>query len=69
MNKKEFYKKLEKHDWTFQYSDCHKSWVQGLSERDEIKHLMHGNEEFKKLYSDYYDYVFSDKEKPKLEGE
>ena len=28
---------LEKHDWTYNYSDDHRAWVKGKEEADEIR--------------------------------
>ena len=31
---------LEKHDWTYNYSDDHRAWVKGKEQSDEIRRQM-----------------------------
>lgn len=42
---------LERHDWSFEYSDCNGSYKEGLAQQDELRRMMRGDEELTNLYN------------------
>jgi len=63
---REFFYLLQKHDWTFEYSDSGEVWRRGLAERKTLESKMEGPL-FKKVYDDYRDWVFNKGPEPNLE--
>lgn len=64
----DFYKMLESHDWTYQYSDDHRYWKKGSDEARQIDHVleMQGSDknEYRELYNAYADYIWREGPKP-----
>lgn len=58
MTIEEFYKLLEGHDWTYQYSDDFSVWRRGSDRAKQISHLAEGNETFKQMVADFRSYIF-----------
>jgi hypothetical protein len=53
----DFYNKLEKHDWTYNFSDSPSTYAIGSAQNDEIQKIIkQGGSEYKKLYEDYAKY-------------
>ena len=42
---------LERHDWSFEYSDCRGSYKEGLAQQDELRRMMKNDEELTNLYN------------------
>ena len=63
----EFYKLLEDHDWTYNYSDDQRYYAQGVAEADTIAHTRKISAEHDKLYRDYINYRYNDGEKPEVQ--
>lgn len=61
-----FYQLLEKHDWTYDYSDDGSVWRCGTAERDFLKIFIDRHNNFCKLYTDYFNYIFKEADKPQL---
>ena len=39
----EFYRLLQRHDWSYNYSDDHRVWQKGMDEANMIQHILKGN--------------------------
>ena len=52
MNKEKYAELLDKHDWTFEFSDDHRWWVKGKNEQKELLYFAGLNEDFKKMYQE-----------------
>ena len=63
MDKEQFIKLLEDHDWWYSMSDDMRKWNAGLKEITEIEKLCKGNEEFTKLYEEKRDQIFQNVKK------
>lgn len=53
MNKEEFLKLLEAHDWWYMMSDDHRYYTKGSAEWRVINNAMTENPELKKVYEIY----------------
>lgn len=42
---------LERHDWSFEYSDCSGSYKEGLAQREELGRMMKDDDELTNLYN------------------
>lgn len=51
MTEQEYAKLLDRHDWTYQFSDDPRWYKKGKAEAAKLKALAASNDEFKKLYS------------------
>ena len=52
----EFYRLLQRHDWSYNYSDDHRMWTKGRDEANMIEHILKGNShdpKFRSLYDEY----------------
>jgi len=69
MNVYEYYERLMKHDWSYQYSDSHTVWERGDQERqclERIAERAEDKEAFKKLYADVKHYKLYGGPLPKI---
>lgn len=54
-----FWKILNNHDWTYNYSDDHSVWRRGTAEYSAIKEIVEaGGDEYKKLFEAYSEYAW-----------
>ena len=53
MNKEDFLKLLNAHDWYYMYSDDHSVWRRGKDEAQVIFAAMRDNKELGELYQNY----------------
>lgn len=53
MTIEEFYKLLETHDWSYQYSDDHSVWRRGRQRGEQLLRLAETNDTFKQLWEDF----------------
>jgi hypothetical protein len=68
MTVKEYFQKLQQHDWFYDYSDDHRVWQRGVNSRDELYRAFSIDEKFKVMYNDYYAYIGGKRDtQPKLE--
>ena len=58
MTTAEFFKLLESHDWTYQYSDDHRAWEKGNSESKRLQAIIQEDPLFTRMYLAYADYIF-----------
>ena len=61
MNLFEFYRLLQRHDWSYNFSDDHKVWQKGRDEANMIQHILDGNkrdEKFRNLYDQYHNWFW-----------
>ena len=61
---KEFYKRLEWHDWTYQYSDDHSVWRRGNQKERELMSIAQKDKRAEVLFEGYRSYMFKGAEKP-----
>ena len=58
----EFYDLLARHDWSFNYSDDHRTWEKGKRTLEHIQFVMLQNEEytpvFRDLFNEYREWFF-----------
>lgn len=59
MTIEEFYKLLSTHDWFYSYSDDSRVFYKGESQSTKIINVLKCTPEFKKLYDDYYNHIWS----------
>jgi hypothetical protein len=64
MTKKEFFYLLERHDWTYDFSDDGRVWKKGKDNETKLLKLAKDNQEFMKLILDYQNHIFKGSEKP-----
>lgn len=69
MSIEEYYKKLEQHDWFYNYSDDHRVWLRGVEQRKELQALCQENDVLTKMYGQYAVYMDNPRElrKPLIE--
>jgi hypothetical protein len=67
VDKIEYYKMLESMDWYYHYSDDMRVWRAGEAKQSELKRLASLDPILADMYSDYVDYVYNNKPKPKVE--
>jgi hypothetical protein len=67
----DFYNKLEKHDWSYKFSDSSDAYNIGSAQEEEIQQIIkQGGSKYKKLYEDYYKYAFGKSDiKPEIPKE
>lgn len=65
MTAKEFYKLCAGHDWTYEFSDDHRSWLRGREQHGVLMEALANNPELKKIYSDWVVYINSPQGLPK----
>jgi len=67
----DFYNKLEKHDWSYKFSDSPDAYNIGSAQEEEIQQIIkQGGSKYKKLYEDYYKYAFGKSDiKPEIPKE
>lgn len=53
INKQEFLKMLESHDWTYQYSDDHVRWTKGRQQRAAIMMTIQADESLRPLFDKF----------------
>ena len=56
----EFYRLLQRHDWSYNYSDDHRVWQKGMDEANMIQHILKGNsrdEKYRNLYAVSYTHL------------
>lgn len=64
---KEFYKRLENHDWYFEYSDDHSVWMKGNREyKDLTRYVSENGGIFLEMMNAFTDYYTEKREKPTL---
>lgn len=69
MSIEEFFMKLRRHDWFYEYSDDHSVWQRGQAARHELRQLAKENDTFALMYDDYINYINAIvKEGPKQES-
>ena len=69
MSIEEFFMKLRRHDWFYEYSDDHGVWQRGQAARYELRQLAKENDTFALMYDDYINYINAIvKEGPKQES-
>ena len=61
---KEFYKRLEWHDWTYQYSDDHSVWQRGCEMERKLMSDARKDKRAETLFEGYRNYIFKGDEKP-----
>ena len=57
----EFYRLLQRHDWSYNYSDDHRVWQRGQDESNMIQHILRGNsrdEKYRNLYERYREWFW-----------
>lgn len=70
MNKQEFFSQLERHDWTYMYSDNHRAYTRGRDNMQRLQEVASQSPELKQLLDNYsrwfWNHVDGDKslEKP-----
>jgi hypothetical protein len=67
----DFYNKLEKHDWSYRFSESSYDYNIGSAQEEEIQQIIkQGGSKYKKLYEDYYKYAFGKSDiKPEIPKE
>jgi hypothetical protein len=67
----DFYNKLEKHDWSYRFSESSYDYKIGSAQEEEIQQIIkQGGSKYKKLYEDYYKYAFGKSDiKPEIPKE
>lgn len=53
MNKQEFFEELERHDWTYSYSDDSRAYNRGMENWKRLKEIASQSEELEQLLDDY----------------
>ena len=53
----EYFKKLQYHDWFYEYSDDHSVWKKGLDARGELQNLAKESDLFATMFSEYLAYI------------
>ena len=64
MTPEAYFKKLQSHDWYYQYSDDHGAWQKGRSQAMELQSIAAEGGIYGKMYEEYSAAMF-DKEIPK----
>lgn len=54
----EFWGKLVRHDWYYEYSDDHGAWQRGQASKKALQAQCQENELFSRMYVDYSDWIF-----------
>ena len=57
----EFYRLLQRHDWSYNYSDDHRVWQKGMDEANMIQHILKCNsrdEKYRNLYEKYREWFW-----------
>jgi len=68
MRVKDYYARLNAHDWFYDYSDDHRVWCKGKEERSELYRGFDIDPLFEKMYNDFYEYISGKRDlKPQLE--
>jgi len=57
MQIEEFFMKLRRHDWFYEYSDDHSVWQRGQAASYELRQLAKENDTFALMYADYNNYI------------
>ena len=57
MTNEEYFDKLQRHDWFYEYSDDHSVWQRGGKSLAELRNLAKDNDVFAMMFSDYSSYI------------
>jgi hypothetical protein len=60
----EFYDRLERHDWYYEFSDDFNVWKRGDEEGDKLRRISYLSPAHKKLYDQFVSYKFESDPKP-----
>lgn len=64
ITKADFYDMLEKHDWTYDFSDDRNAWLRGQKSYENICAILELHPEYRGLYDEYHRHKFFQTEKP-----
>lgn len=67
MSLKDYYQKLESHDWYYDYSDDYTVWSRGHRIHQQLKEISKLSKEHEQLYKEFVDYIFHGGNDPRLE--
>jgi len=59
VNLKNYYDRLQRHDWYHEFSDDHRYYSSGRKDRQELMAISEQSPEHKALYLAFYDHMFS----------
>lgn len=62
MTRQEFFDKVNRHDWFYEYSDDHRVWREGSNSFDTIRNAMKENAEFRAIYDEFTAYYNKERE-------
>jgi hypothetical protein len=57
MDLAEYFKRLESHDWYYNYSDDHRAWSKGSQESTRLQSIAQENPTLLRMYKDYSNWV------------
>lgn len=55
----QFHKLCGEHDWTYEFSDDHRSWARGVAQREQLLTAMRQHPELEKIYRAWVAYTNS----------
>ncbi len=64
MTNEQFFKLLQKHDWTYMMSDDHRAYTKGQNESRVLQAAYQENDFFMKMFRDYNAFVWQTRDNP-----
>jgi hypothetical protein len=64
----DFFEKLMKHDWYYEFADDHRAWRRGVEEYQQITLIAKENEVFERMKSDFVKWKFDKGSFPEIKN-